>query len=224
MSILRIVPRALEPNTELMSLQPLKLHWFRLSGHAHRAQLLLSLLRLPVELVEVNLAAGEHKQPRFLALNRFAQVPVLEDGGRVIADSNAILIYLAERYDTDRRYYPADPERRAQVQRWLSVAAGQLYSGPCAARLVRVFGAPLDHATAQRKSHELFAQLELELTARPFLVAETPTLADIALYSYTAHAPEGDVSLAEYPAIRAWLARIEALPGFVAMARSEAKS
>jgi glutathione S-transferase len=132
-------------------------------------------------------------------------------------------VYLAERYDAEHRYYPVDPTLRAQVQRWLSVAAGSLYSGPCAARLVTLFGAPFDHDAAKRKSHELFALLESELTARPFLVGKTPTLADIALYAYTAHAPEGGVPLDAYPAVRAWLGRIEALPGFVGMQRTESK-
>jgi len=204
--------------------QPLKLHRASLSGHSHRAQLFLSLLGLPVELIEVDLRSGAHKKPEFLALNSFGQVPVLEDAGRVIADSNAILVYLAERYDPDCRYYPADPERRAQVQRWLSVAAGPLFAGPCVARLVRVFGAPLDHAAALRKSHELFTLLESELSARPLLVGESPTLADLALYTYTPHPPQGDLSFLAYPTIRAWLSRIEALPGFVGMQRTEPKS
>lgn len=202
----------------------LRLYRFPLSGHSHRAELMLALLGLPAELITVNLAQNEHKQPAFLAKNRFGQVPVLEDGPFTLADSNAILIYLAERYDTERRYYPSDPEARAEIQRWLSVAAGQLAAGPCAARLVRVFNAPLDHELAARKAHELFALLEAELSLRPFLVGESATLADVALYSYTAHAPEGDVLLEAYPAIRAWLSRIEALPGFVPMPRTLPKS
>lgn len=202
---------------------PIRLHWFPLSGHAHRAQLGAALLGVPVELVPVDLKNGEHKQPAFLAMNRFAQVPVLEHGSVVLADSNAILIYLAERFDEAHRYWPKEPERRAEVQRWLSVAAGQLKEGPCNARLVRVFGAPLDHALALRKAHELLTVMEAELARRAFLVGESATLADIALYTYTAHAPEGDVSLEAYPAVRAWLSRIEALPGFVPMQRSEAK-
>jgi len=203
---------------------PLRLYRFPLSGHSHRAELMLSLLGVRAELVDVDLRAGEHKQPAFLAKNSFGQVPVLEDGALTVSDSNAILVYLAERYDDARRYWPIDPVRRAQVQRWLSVAAGQLAIGPAAARLVRVFNAPLDHAQAVRKAHELFSLLEKELSARPFLVDETPTLADVALYTYTAHAPEGDVSLEAYPAIRHWLSRIEALPGFVPMIRTPAKS
>ena len=202
----------------------LRLYRFPLSGHSHRAELMLSLLGLPAELITVNLAQKEHKQPAFLAKNRFGQVPVLEDGAFVLADSNAILIYLAERYDAEHRYWPAEPSARAEVQRWLSVAAGQLAAGPCAARLVRVFNAPLDHELAVRKAHELFALIEQELTLRPYLVGSNATLADVALYSYTAHAPEGDVSLEAYPAIRAWLSRIEALPGFVPMPPSSPKS
>ena len=202
----------------------LRLLRFPLSGHSHRAELMLSLLGIRAELVNVDLPQGEHKQPPFLTKNSFGQVPVLEDGALTLSDSNAILVYLAERYDPAERYWPRDPTRRAQVQRWLSVAAGQLAAGPAAARLVRVFNAPLDHALAVRKANDLFTLLEQELGARPFLVGETPTLADVALYTYTAHAPEGDVSLEPYPAIRRWLSRVEALPGFVPMQRTPAKS
>ena len=75
----------------------MKIHHVPLSGHAHRAVLFASLLGLKPELVEVDLAAGAHKQPEFLALNPFGQVPVLEDDGVVVADSNAILVYLAKK-------------------------------------------------------------------------------------------------------------------------------
>ena len=202
----------------------LRLYRFPISGHSHRAELMLSLLSLRAELINVDLPKGEHKQPAFLSKNSFGQVPVLEDGALTLSDSNAIVVYLAERYDDSQRYLPRDPAGRARVQRWLSVAAGQLAAGPAAARLVRVFNAPLDHALAVRKAHDLFALLERELSARPFLVGETPTVADVALYTYTAHAPEGDVSLEPYGAIRSWLARIEALPGFVPMVRTQARS
>ena len=202
----------------------LRLYRFPLSGHSHRAELLLSLLGLPHELVTVDLRQGEQKRPEFLAKNCFGQVPVLEDGAFTLGDANAILIYLGERYDNAHRYWPSEPERRGQIQRWLSVAAGQLAVGPAAARAARLFNAPVDHALAVKKAHDLFTVLESELGARPFLVGESATLADVALYTYVAHAPEGDVSLDPYPAIRAWLARIEALPGFVPMARAPAKS
>jgi glutathione S-transferase len=195
----------------------IRLYRHALSGHSHRAQLLLSLLGLDAELVDVDLAAGEHKQAAFLAKNRFGQLPVLEDGDSVIADSNAILVYLAERYDASNTWMPIDPVAAAQVQRFLSTAAGQVAYGPAAARLVNVFGAALDHKRAIEVAHNLLGVLESHLDGREWLVGDNPTIADVANYAYIAHAPEGDVSLQNYPNVQAWLGRIAALPGFVPM-------
>ena len=195
----------------------IRLHGFPLSGHAHRAQLFLSLLGVPHEVLTVDLRNAAHKTPAFLAMNPFGQVPVLEDGGIVLFDSNAILVYLAKTYDKTGGWYPTEPVAAARVQQWLSAAAGLLASGPAAARLVTVFGAKLDHERAKSIADTLFKVMESELAERAFLVGSAPTIADVALYSYTAHAPEGGVSLAPFPAIRAWLARIEGLDGFVPM-------
>ncbi len=192
------------------------LYRFARSGHSHRAELFLSLLGLPVTPVDVDLAGGQHKTPEYLAMNCFGQVPVIRDGDVTVADSNAILCYLASRYGAEH-WLPREPAQAAQVQRWLSVAAGQLAYGPCAARLITVFGAKFNPEEVIARAHALFVILDAELAARDWLVGEQVTIADIALYSYTAHAPEGNVALDAYPHIRAWLARIEALPGFVAM-------
>jgi len=200
-----------------MIMNSIRLYRHALSGHSHRAQLLLSLLGLEAELVDVDLAAGEHKQADFLARNRFGQVPVLEDGDNVIADSNAILVYLAEKYDTSKTWSPADPVAAAEVQGFLSQAAGQIAYGPAAARLVNVFGAALDHKRAIEIAHNLLGILESHLEGRDWLVGNSPTIADVANYAYIAHAPEGDVSLLNYPNVRNWLDRIAALPGFVPM-------
>ncbi|CAI9009269.1 Protein GstA [Pseudomonas chlororaphis] len=197
----------------------IKLYNFPRSGHAHRVELMLSLLGLPVELVFVDLAKGEHKQAEFLALNSFGQVPVIDDQGVVLADSNAILVYLAQKYGQGR-WLPSDPVDAARVQRWLSVAAGPIAFGPAVARLITVFGAQRNAEEAIDRSHALLKVVEQELTASPYLAGSEPTIADIAGYSYIAHAPEGNVSLADYPQVRAWLARIEALPGFVGMPRT----
>ncbi len=193
------------------------LHGFPLSGHSHRAELMLNLLGLPYEFRQVDLAGGEQHGAAFLALNPFGTVPVLEDGDIVIADSVAILVYLATRYDPARRWLPADPVAAAQIQRWLSIAQGHVFNGPCAARLVKLFKRDFDHARAVATAERFFAVLEPYLTGRDFLVGDGATLADVALYSYIARAPEGGVSLAPYPAIRAWLERVEALPKFFAM-------
>ena len=198
--------------------QPIRLYHFPLSGHAHRAMLMLSLLGLPYETVPVDLAAGAQKAPAHLARNPFGQVPVIEDGDATIADSNAILVYLASRYDP--RWLPREPEAAAQVQRWLSVAAGPLAYGPARARVVHVFGGKWNLAEAQDLARWLFERMDAHLAGRKWLATDHPTVADVALYSYTKHAPEGGVPLEPYPAIRAWLGRVEALPGFVAMPAS----
>lgn len=198
---------------------PIKLYNFPKSGHAHRIELMLSLLNLPTELVFVDLAKGAHKQPDFLALNPFGQVPVIDDNGTVVADSNAILVYLAKKYDNGT-WLPEEPAAAARVQRWLSVAAGPLAFGPAAARLVTVFGAAFNTDEVIARAHTLLKVFDAELAKTPFLAGSTPTIADIANYSYIAHAPEGNVSLEPYANVRSWLARIEPLPGFVPMPRT----
>lgn len=198
----------------------IKLYRHPLSGHSHRAQLLLSLLGVNAEMINVDLGNGEHKQPAFLAKNSLGQVPVLEDGDTVIADSNAILVYLARMYDSSNSWLPIDGNASAQVQRFLSIAAGPLALGPATARLVNVFGANLDHQKAIEISHNLLRVLEAHLQDRDWLTGDRPTIADIANYSYTAHAPEGDVALEAYANVQAWLNRIEALPGFLPMQTS----
>lgn len=192
----------------------MKLYHHPLSGNAHRARLFISLLGLPHELVEVDLMTGAHKRPEFLALNPFGQVPVLDDDGTIIPDSHAILIYLAKKYGrTD--WLPEEPAAAAAVQRWLSVAAGELAYGPAAARLINLFGAKLNADEVIGRAHVLLGRLDAHLTGGNWLVGVTPTIADVALYSYLVRAPEGNVDLSAYPHVNAFLRRIEALPGFV---------
>jgi len=195
---------------------PIKLYRFYLSGHSHRVELFLSLLGLPYELIEVDLRAKAHKTEAFLKMNCFGQVPVIDDDGVIVTDSNAILTYLAGKYD-DGYWLPRDPVGAATVQRWLSVAAGPVAYGPAAARRSTVFGAAPDAGDAIARANALFVVMEKVLAASHFLAGTTPTIGDIACYSYIAHAPEGNVSLDPYPALRAWLGRIEALAGFVPM-------
>lgn len=202
----------------------LKLHMHPLSGHSHRAQLMLSLLGLPFERVLVDLSQRAHKRPEFLALNSLGQLPVLQDGDAVIADSNAILVYLALRYDASRSFLPAEPLAAARVQRWLSLAAGELARGPARLRVANVFGRELDREEPTETSAQLLSFIEETVRSQAWLAGPARTLADVALYTYVAHAPEGGVSLEAYPALRAWLGRVEALPGFVGMQRSAAAS
>lgn len=200
----------------------IKLYHFPLSGHSHRAQLMLSLLGLDPQIEFVDLAKGANRSPEYLAINAFGQVPVIDDNGTLIADSTAILVYLAKKYDTTGKWLPADAADAAQVQRWLAVAAGQINNGPARARLITVFGAGFDPKDTIDRAHAVLQVIETHLNGREFLAADHPTIADVAGYSYIAHAPEGNVSLQEYPNVRAWLTRIEGLKGFVPMPKTKA--
>ncbi|VXC88251.1 Protein GstA [Burkholderia sp. 8Y] len=195
----------------------MKLYHHPLSGHSHRARLFLHLLNIDHEEEEVDLAAGAHKTPDFLRLNRFGQVPVLVDGDHVVQDSNAILVYLAKKTGATQ-WLPETPAEAAAVQRWLSVAAGQIAFGPAAARLVTVFGRKFDADEVIARAHAVLKVIDDELQSRAWIAdigSAHPTIADIALYSYIAGAPEGNVDLSGYGHVLAWLARVEALPGFV---------
>lgn len=187
-----------------------------LSGHTHRVQLFLHLLKLPYRLVET--PAPVRESAEFLRMSPLGQIPVLQDGELVLADSNAILIYLAKRYAPGSGWLPDDPIEAAQVQRWLSLAAGEIAFGPAKARIGARWGdtgmpAALMHTLADK----VLRFMEASLAQQDFLALPTPTLADLACYAYIAHAPEGGISLAPYPQVRGWIARVQALPNFVPM-------
>ena len=202
--------------------QPIKLYGSAISGHVHRVRLFLSMLGLPFEVIELDLKQRDNRTPEFLARNPFGQVPVIEDGDVTLADSNAILVYLNARYSADpSRWMPQDAVGAARVQRWFSVAAGPLAYGPAAARVMALFGLAVDPTETVTRSHALLAVMEIHLERQPFLAGPEATLADISNYAYVAHAPEGRVSLEAYPQVREWLARVEALPGFVPMVRTQ---
>jgi glutathione S-transferase len=191
-----------------------KLYSAPLSGHSHRARLFLSLIGVAFETVDIDLAKRQQKTPEYLAINPFGQVPALDDDGFVVTDSNAILVYLAKKFDR-HDWLPEDAGNSARIQKWLSVAAGEIARGPAAARLITVFKAPLPAEETINRAHAVLSLIEAELGRSAFIVGKAPTIADVALYSYVSSAPEGNVDLSSYPRIKGWLASIEALPGFI---------
>ena len=187
-----------------------------LSGHTHRVELFLNLLGLAYRRIDA--PAPVRKSAEFLGLNPLGQIPVLQDGAVVLADSNAILLYLAKRYAPGGAWLPEDPVGAARVQRWLSLAAGEIAYGPAKARISARFGdTGMPPALMQRLAGQALAFMESTLGSQDFLAGATPTLADLACYAYIAHAPEGGIALDPYPQVRAWIARVQALPGFIAM-------
>lgn len=185
------------------------------SGHTHRVVLLLRMLGLQYEFVTT--PPEERRAPYFLKLNPLGQIPVLQDGSLVLADSNAILVYLVKHYAPDSTWLPEEAVAASHVQRWLSIAAGEVMYGPASARAYAQWNAPWDHKICMRIAERLLNFMEQHLEDRRFLAAQHPTIADLACYSYVAHAPEGGVSLDNYPVVRGWLQRVEGLPDFIPM-------
>lgn len=189
----------------------IRLHGVPLSGHTHKVELFLRLLGL--EFDYVNAPRETWATEAFARLNPLRQIPVLEDGDLALADSNAILVYLARRYDPQGGWLPEDPAGAAAVQRWLSISAGEIRYGPATARVIKLMGRPGDLEAAQAIARNLLGVMEGRLAQADWLAADRITLADIACYPYIACAPEGGLDLAPYPAVRAWLGRVEAQPG-----------
>jgi glutathione S-transferase len=199
-----------------MTSPSLILYGTALSGHTHRVELFLHLLQLPYRRIEAPAALRQGAE--FLRLNPLGQIPVLQDGELVLADSNAILVYLARRYAPGTGWLPEDPPGAAQVQRWLSLAAGEIAFGPAKARIsARFHDTGMPPALMRKLADKALGFMEDTLGRRAFLASDHPTLADIACYAYVAHAPEGGIALEPYPQVRAWIARIQAMPHFLAM-------
>jgi len=188
------------------------LHGTELSGHTHRVELLLRMLGLRYRYVVASAAVRSTEE--FHRLNPLNQIPVLQDGDLIFADSNAILVYLAKRYAPGSQWLPEEPVAAAHVQRWLSVAAGEVMYGPAIARMVSQWNFPGDLKRAKQIAAVLLRFMDAHLQSRSFLAAEHPTIADLACYSYVAHAPEGGIPLGGYSSVLAWLRRVEALPHF----------
>lgn len=192
-----------------------------ISGNAYKARLILSQIGIPFERIEVDLLKGEARGPEFRKINPNGQVPaVVLDDGRVLGQSGAILWYFAD----GTPLLPSDPFARARVLEWMFFEQNSHEPAVAVARFwVRFLGKAEDWrdrlAERRKAGYRAFDVMEEALRSQPFLAGAGYSIADIALYAYTHNADEGGFDLAQYPEIRAWLARVEAQPGFVPMAR-----
>lgn len=192
----------------------MKLYHAHTSANSHKVRLLCSLLGLDYESAPVDLRAGEQREPAFLAVNPRGQVPVLEDGGRVIWDSAAIMVYLARKAGSED-WLPTEAGPLAEVTQWLQFSADELRWGPHQVRRIKKAGRPGDLDAALETTDRALRILEPHLTAHDWLAAGRPTIADIACFPYLALAPELGIALEPWPAVEAWITRIRALPGYV---------
>jgi glutathione S-transferase len=190
------------------------------SGNGYKVRLLLAQLGQPYDWTNLDLDAGATRTPEFLRRNANGRIPTLElDDGTHLAESNAILFYLAE----GSGFLPADRLGRAQVLQWMFFEQYSHEPFVATPRFI-VRHLPAGHARYAElperlaKGRAALAVMETHLAGRRFFVAEHYTIADIALYAYTHVAHEGGHDLAPYPSVRAWLGRVAAQPRYVELA------
>lgn len=189
------------------------------SGNCYKIKLLASLLEIDHEWIHVDILAGETRTPEFLGMNPGGKIPLLVlDDGRYLSESNAILNYLA----AGTQYLPEDGFLRAQVLQWQFF---EQYSHEPYIAVARFISKYLGMPEGRREEFEAKREggdralgvMEERLSGGSYLVGDRLTIADISLYAYTHVADEGGFDLSAYPAVRAWVERIAALPMYVGM-------
>ena len=195
---------------------PVTVYGMKASGNCYKLQLLLEQLGRPYTWIETDSVNGATRTPQFLAKNPNGKVPLLElADGRLLPESNAILCYLAE----GSALLPSDAWERAQVLQWLFFEQYSHEPYIAVARFVARW-LPADHPRQaelprlRERGHQALQVMEQRLAQQDFL-AGGYSIADIALYAYTHESHVGGIHLDDYPGIRAWIARVEAQPGFV---------
>jgi glutathione S-transferase len=200
----------------------MKLYDYILSGSCYKVRLLLNILDVDYEKVPVDFYPGkDHKKPELLALNPLGQLPVLVDGDLVLRDAQAIMLYLASKYDDSNIWFPDDPALRGQVAQWTAFGGGEIMAAS-AARLHDVLNYPFDIDQQRAAAHAAFQILDdhladQELRGCDWLAGTSPTIADLACFPYVALSADGGIPRDEYPAIERWLTRIICLPGYLDM-------
>jgi len=198
----------------------MKLYMTEMSGNSFKVRVLCAMLGVSYENVRIDWENREHKSPAFLALNPRGQVPVMEIEGKIFWDSTAHLVYIARKFGGET-WLPSDPLAMAEIMQWLAFAQDEVQFGLQWARGVAVYNRrPESVAGYLQDGKKALDILESQLTrTHDWLALGRATLADIACYPYVKRAPEGNLPLSPYPAVEAWLARCEALPGWIALDR-----
>jgi glutathione S-transferase len=200
------------------------LYDYELSGNCYKPRLLMSILQVPYKAVPIDFYPGrEHKSAWFLRINPLGQLPVIDDDGLVLRDAQAILVYLASRYDPTGLWYPRnDPVALGEMSQWLAFADA-ITATASAARLHDGFFYELDVQAARAGAHRLFRILDEHLwfgeqSSRDWICgAAHPTIADIACFPYIMLSEEGGISRQDYPAIRRWSDRLKRIRRFSVM-------
>lgn len=194
----------------------IKLYDFELSGSCYKIRMLMNILDVSYEAIPVDFINKEHKNDKYTALNAFGELPILDADGVILRDAQAIMVYLAKKYDRSGQWYPDDAESMGRVNQWLATGGGEVMNS-AAARLVKILNYPLDLDKLQAGANRVFKIMDAHLATREFLELGHPTIGDLACFPYTAMAGEGGIDLSVYPNILTWIERMKKIPGFIAM-------
>jgi glutathione S-transferase len=193
----------------------IRVHATKGSINGYKVRLLLSILKIPYELVELDMYGGEHKREPFLSLNPFGQMPALTDGDYVIADSHACLVYLARKYDKSGRWLPADAEREAKVAEWLSKSANEVHQGPWMkrAKIRRPDAIKVPDQEIDARCAHILKIMDSELGKRTWLALDHATIADISCFGPISMLKVSGYDTDQWPNVTRWLNDIRAIPG-----------
>ena len=194
----------------------MKLYNAEFSGNCYKVRLLLSMLNIDYEIIPIDIQQREQKTSEYLKKNPLGEIPVLEDGGLILRDSQAILVYLARKYGTDE-WFPSNPEEMAQVMQWLSTACNEIARGLMDARAHFKLNLDLDIDKAHERSKNILTIIDNHLKDNEWLALDHVTIADIACFPYIALANEGKVSLEPYLNVQKWVENTKQLPSFIPM-------
>ena len=201
----------------------IRLYDYVLSGSCYKVRLFMSLIGLDHTPVPIDYFPGrEQRSADFLAINPLGQLPVLDDDGLVLRDAQAILVYLAAKYDPGRQWYPEDPAAQGTIAMWLSFAGGEIMNAS-AARLHDMLNYDFDIDRVRRATHDAFRILDDHLADQEVRGTDWiaggrhPSIADVACFPYVALAGDGGITIEDYHAIRRWLDRVKRLPRFIVM-------
>ena len=200
----------------------IKLYNFELSGSCYKVRMLCNILDVKYESIGVDFVNKEHKNARYTALNAFGELPILDADGLILRDAQAIMVYLAKKYDKSNQWFPDDAESMGRVSQWLATGGGEVMNS-AGARLVKILNYDMDLAKLQAGANRVFKIMDAHLATRDWLELGHPTIGDLACFPYTAMAGEGGIDLSVYPNILKWLARMKGIPGFITMPGIPAK-
>jgi len=195
----------------------LRIHGTMQSINAYKVRLFLSILDVPYELVDIDMYDGEHKREPFLSLNRFGQMPALEDGDFRVGDSHACLVYVARKYDTSDQWLPSSAEGEAKVAEWLSKSANEVHQGPWMkrAKIRRPDAITLPDEEIDARCDHILRIMDEHLAGRDWLALDRSTIADLSCFAATSMLSVSGYDTDKWPNVTAWLERVRSLAGAI---------